>query len=78
MIAIALFYALHPELYETKKIFVAVECESKLCYGRTVVDKHGTLALEPTIEFCRKVNVEEFWNQMIDAIKLAAKNSKIE
>ncbi|CAD8060926.1 unnamed protein product [Paramecium sonneborni] len=75
---VALFYALHPELYVTKSIFVTVECESKLCYGRTVVDKHGILELEPTLEFCRSVNVEEFWNHMIEAVKQAAKNSKIE
>ncbi|CAD8133397.1 unnamed protein product [Paramecium octaurelia] len=75
---VAVFYALHPELYITKPLFVAVDCESKLCYGRTVVDKQGVLGLEPTLEFGRKVLVEEFWNQMIEAIRLAAKNSKLE
>ncbi|CAD8139435.1 unnamed protein product [Paramecium pentaurelia] len=75
---VAVFYALQPELYTTKPLFVAVDCESKLCYGRTVVDKHGILGKEPTLQFARRVVVEEFWNQMIEAIKIASKNSKIE
>ncbi|CAD8162034.1 unnamed protein product [Paramecium pentaurelia] len=75
---VAVFYALHPELYVIKPVYCAVECDSKLCYGRTVVDKQDVYGFEPTLLFARKVIVDEFWNQMIEAIKLAAKNSKIE
>ncbi|CAK86188.1 unnamed protein product (macronuclear) [Paramecium tetraurelia] len=75
---VAVFYALHPEMYVIKPVYCAVDCESKLCYGRTVIDKQGILGQEPTLQFARKVVVDQFWNQMIEAIQVAAKNSKIE
>lgn len=48
-LAVAVFYALHPEMYDIKPVYCAVDCESKLCYGRTVVDKLGVYGLEPTV-----------------------------
>ena len=48
-LAVAVFYALHPEMYVIKPVYCAVDCESKLCYGRTVIDKLGVYGLEPTV-----------------------------
>lgn len=68
-VALAVFYALHPELFITKPTYVVVECESALCYGRTVIDKHNRYGKDPTLEFAQKLDVDQFWIHMIDAIR---------
>jgi inosine-uridine nucleoside N-ribohydrolase len=75
---LAVYYALHPEFFITKPTYVVVDCESTLCYGRTVVDKKNRYQKDPTVEFGRKLDVDQFWVHMIDAIRLASSNSKIE
>jgi len=43
---------LRPDLFKTIHCSVSVECKSKLCYGRTVVDLKGYLNKENNVYFC--------------------------
>ena len=45
--AVAVAYVFHPELMETKRCHVAIECGSELTRGRTVVDVWGRTGEEP-------------------------------
>ena len=49
---VAVFYALRPDLFKTIHCSVSVECKSKLCYGRTIVDLKGYLNKENNVYFC--------------------------
>jgi len=58
ILALAIFYALYPEFYTTQPTYVVVECESTLCYGRTIIDKNNQYRKKPTLEFAKKLDVD--------------------
>jgi len=58
--AVALAYAFRPELLETKKLNVEVDCESELCRGRTVVDLWRRSGREPNVHVAVGIDAEGF------------------
>ena len=69
--AIATAIALQPEIAtETKSLFVAIETQSELCRGQSVVDHFGVLDQEPNAEVVLKASREKFWNMLCDAVRM--------
>lgn len=44
---VALYYALHPEIYNVRYLYIDIETESEICKGRTSVDKLGVFGKQP-------------------------------
>ena len=67
---IAMAVALEPEVAtETRPLFVAIEAQSELCRGQSVVDHFGVLDREPNTEVVIKASREIFWNMLYDAVR---------
>lgn len=62
--------ALQPEVAtETKSFFVAIEAQSELCRGQSVVDHFGVLGREPNAEVVLKASREMFLQMLFDAVR---------
>jgi purine nucleosidase/pyrimidine-specific ribonucleoside hydrolase len=47
---------------------VSVELTGELTRGATVVDLHGTTGQRANVDVAIELDVEKFWNMLIDAI----------
>jgi purine nucleosidase len=66
---IAMAIALQPEVAtKTKSLFVAIEDQSELCRGQSVVDHFGVLDQEPNAEVVLRASRERFWQMLVDAV----------
>ena len=77
ILAVAMYYAIHPEDFKTRVINVEVETESNLCFGRTVCDMFHCLKKDRNVRFCEKINLNKFWAVMIDSLVEASKIAKL-
>jgi inosine-uridine nucleoside N-ribohydrolase len=66
--ALALAQVLEPELLELRRLHVAVDCESQLCRGRTVVDVWGRTGNEPNANVAVGVDDDRFVRLLVDRI----------
>jgi inosine-uridine nucleoside N-ribohydrolase len=57
-----------PSIVATRSMNVTVELESDLTLGRTVCDVYGTTGREPNVDVGVNLDVERFWDLMIEAI----------
>ena len=70
--AIATAIALQPEVAtETKSLFVAIETQSELCRGQSVVDHFAVLGQKPNAEVVLKASRGQFWDMLCDAVRMA-------
>ena len=68
---IAIAIALQPEVAtETKSVFVAIETQSELCRGQSVVDHFSILGQEPNTDVVLKASRERFWSMLCDAVRM--------
>lgn len=67
----AVAFVINPELFEYRLMRVDVETASQLSYGQTVCDVFGMSKKQKNVHVCMKMDVEKFWQLMIEAIKLA-------
>lgn len=74
----AIAYVIAPELFTVEKLRVDIETQSELSAGQTVVDLWGSSGKQPNANVCMKMNVDKFWDLMIDAIGAAANASTLE
>jgi purine nucleosidase/pyrimidine-specific ribonucleoside hydrolase len=49
---------------------VSVELSGELTRGATVVDFHGTTGQKANVDVAMELDVEKFWNLMVDAIEV--------
>jgi inosine-uridine nucleoside N-ribohydrolase len=49
---------------------VAIEAQSELCRGQSVVDHFGIMAQEPNAEVVLKASREQFWQMLCDAVRM--------
>ena len=54
---------------ETSRLFVAIETESELCRGQTVVDHLGVTEQEPNVEIVFEVSRQRFLQLLHDAVR---------
>jgi inosine-uridine nucleoside N-ribohydrolase len=66
--ALALAHVLEPDLLELRRLHVAVDCESKLCRGRTVVDVWGRTPNEPNANVAVGVDGDRFVRLLVERI----------
>lgn len=70
---IAAAIALQPEIAtETKSLFVAIETQSELCRGQSVVDHFDVLGQEPNTEVVIAASREKFLNLLYDAVSMSS------
>lgn len=62
--------ALQPEVAtETRLLYVAIETQSELCRGQSVVDHFGILEQKPNTEVVLKASRDKFWHMLCDAVR---------
>jgi len=67
---IAMAIALDPAVAtDTAHCFVAIEAESDLCRGQSVVDRLGYLGCEPNVEVVNEASRERFVQMLFDAVR---------
>lgn len=62
-------YCLAPELFTMKEVNIVVETKGEFTAGTTLVDLHGVTGREVNAKFGQELDVEGFWELMIDALK---------
>jgi purine nucleosidase len=68
---IAMAIALQPDVAtEVRSLFVAIEAQSELCRGQSVVDHYNITGQEPTAEVVLQASRELFWGMLCDAVRL--------
>ena len=69
--AIAMAIALEPDVAtETRSLYVAIETQSELCRGQSVVDHFGILERKPNAQVVLKASREKFWDMLYDAVRM--------
>jgi inosine-uridine nucleoside N-ribohydrolase len=66
--AVAVAFVFRPELVETKHRHVAIECESELCRGRTVVDVWLRTGKEPNADVALGIDGEAFLELLLERL----------
>jgi inosine-uridine nucleoside N-ribohydrolase len=74
----AVFYVLRPELFNTRRMRIDVECANKLSSGRIVcdMDLRSSKPFNVTVAF--SMDVEAFWQAMMRALRTANLNSGLD
>ncbi|KAJ5078700.1 uridine nucleosidase [Anaeramoeba ignava] len=67
---VAVQYVVNPSIFQEKRLRVDIECCSPLSFGQTVVDIYQSTQKPKNVHVCFKVEVEKFWDSMINAIVL--------
>jgi len=73
----AVAYCIAPEIFETIHCHVDVHTDEEK-KGKTVCDIEGKSEKKPNVYVALKMDVSKFWELMVSAMELAAKNSRIE
>lgn len=66
---LAVAYLVAPELFKMKDVNIAVETKGEFTAGTTLVDLHGVTGREINAKFGMELDVEGFWQLMIEALK---------
>ena len=67
---LAMAVALDPEVAtKTKHLYVAIETDSELCRGQTVVDHLGVTKQKPNVEVVLEASREKFLHILYDAVR---------
>jgi purine nucleosidase len=61
-------WLLKPELFQSREVNVAIECESELTMGMTVVDWWGVSGRKPNATVCRGIDAEGFFSLLTERI----------
>ncbi len=68
---IAMAVALQPEVAtETRSLFVAIETQSDLCRGQSVVDHFGIMGQEPNVEVVLEASRQQFLDMLHEAVRM--------
>jgi purine nucleosidase len=61
-------WLLKPELFKSRDVNVAIECESELAMGMTIVDWWKVTDRKPNATVCRSINAEGFFDLLTERI----------
>lgn len=68
---IAMAVALNPNVAtETRSLHVAIESESELCRGQSVVDHYDITGQKPNTQVVLQASRELFWGMLCDAVRM--------
>ncbi len=65
-------WLLHPEMFTGKDVNVAIECESELTMGQTVIDWWKVTARKPNAHVVRSIDHEAFFNLLTERLSTLA------
>ena len=65
-------WLLKPELFQSRDVNVAIECESELTMGMTVVDWWRVTGRKPNATVCRSINAQGFFDLLTERIATLA------
>ena len=71
----AVAFVIDPSIFEYRLMRVDIELASQHSYGQTICDMYDMSKKRKNVHVCLRMNVDRFWQIMIDAIKSA--NSKV-
>jgi purine nucleosidase/pyrimidine-specific ribonucleoside hydrolase len=66
--AVAVAQVIQPEVLELERLHVAIDCESTLCRGRTVVDLWGRTGEEPNANVAVGIDADGFLDLLVQRI----------
>ena len=61
-------WLLKPELFQSRDVNMAIECESELTMGMTVVDWWRVTGKKPNATVCRSINAQGFFDLLTERI----------
>jgi purine nucleosidase len=61
-------WLLKPELFESRDVNVAIECESELTMGMTIVDWWRVTDRKPNATVCRNIDAQGFFDLLTDSV----------
>ena len=61
-------WLLKPELFQSRDVNVAIECESELTMGMTIVDWWGVTGRKPNATVCRSIDAQGFFDLLTTRI----------
>lgn len=67
----AVAFVVRPELFDYRLMRVDIETASPLSYGQTVCDVFDMSKKKKNVHVCLKMEVDKFWEMMIEAVHLA-------
>lgn len=73
----AVAYVIAPEIFTTRRLRVDVEKCSELTAGQTVVDVWGHSKLAANVTVCMEMEVDKFWEMVVEAVHKAAEASPL-
>jgi len=73
----AVAFVINPTIFEYRLMRVDIEKNSHLSYGQTVCDIYGMSKQRKNVNVCLKMDVEQFWNMIVDAYTKANEVSKM-
>ena len=65
-------WLLHPEMFTSRNVNVAVECESQLTFGMTVVDWWGITGRKINATVCRRIDSDKLFELLTERIATLA------
>ena len=65
-------WLLKPELFQSRDVNVAIECESELTMGMTVVDWWRVASRKPNATVCRSIDAQGFFDLLTERIAMLA------
>lgn len=80
---VAAYYIAHPEDFEVRKEEIVVETEGKYTYGAICRNRYPNVGAWcnknefKVVDACMKVNVQKFWDDIINHLHLLGKNSPL-
>jgi len=66
----AVMYTVHPEMFETKKVYAEIDLTHGPCYGRTVCDYNDRFHKEPNITASMNLDIPAFWDEVERVLRL--------
>jgi purine nucleosidase/pyrimidine-specific ribonucleoside hydrolase len=66
---VAVAAVIDPTIISVRSVNVEIELTGTYTRGATVVDLHGVTGRRPNAEVATELDVERFWDLMIDAIR---------
>jgi purine nucleosidase len=61
-------WLLHPDMFKSRDVNVAIECESELTMGMTIVDWWNVTDRRPNATVCRSINADQFYDMLTKRI----------
>lgn len=73
----AVAFIINPNIFHYRLMRVDIETHSNLSYGQTVCDIYNMSNKRKNVHVCLRIDIDQFWKLIIDAINQADKMSPL-